>query len=68
MMRAVSLRAPRREVAAWCFYDFADSSFTTLIVTLSYALSFRGVVAADLGAKGSTCWGAAIAAAGGVAS
>jgi UMF1 family MFS transporter len=62
MMRAVSLRAPRREVAAWCFYDFADSSFTTLIVTLSYALYFRGVVAADLGARGSTYWGAAIAA------
>jgi UMF1 family MFS transporter len=62
MMRAVSLRAPRREVAAWCLYDFADSSFTTLIVTLSYALYFRGVVAADLGAKASTYWGASIAA------
>ena len=61
-MRAVSLRAPRREVAAWCLYDFADSSFTTLIVTLSYALYFRGVVAADRGAAASTYWGASIAA------
>ncbi|HET8946864.1 MAG TPA: MFS transporter [Candidatus Polarisedimenticolia bacterium] len=57
----MSLRAPRREVAAWCLYDFADSSFTTLIVTLSYALYFRGVVASGMGSRASTWWGASIA-------
>ena len=52
---------PRREVAAWCLYDFADSAFTTLIVTVCYALYFRGVVAADRGAAASTYWGVSIA-------
>src|SRR5262245_11661242 len=61
MMPPVSLRAPRREVAAWCLYDFADSAFTTLIVTVTYALYFRGVVAADKGAAASTYWGVSIA-------
>ncbi|HZN02201.1 MAG TPA: MFS transporter [Candidatus Polarisedimenticolia bacterium] len=56
----MSLRAPRREVAVWCLYDFADSAFTTLIVTVTYALYFRGVVAADKGAAASTYWGLSI--------
>ncbi|HUD70742.1 MAG TPA: MFS transporter [Dongiaceae bacterium] len=55
-------KATRREIAAWCLYDFADSSFTTLIVTVSYALYFRGVVAADLGARADFYWGLSIAA------
>ncbi|HKQ98082.1 MAG TPA: MFS transporter [Candidatus Polarisedimenticolia bacterium] len=55
-------KAARREIVAWCLYDFADSSFTTLIVTVSYALYFRGVVAADLGARADFYWGLSIAA------
>ena len=27
--------AAPREIFSWCFYDFANSSFTTLIVTLA---------------------------------
>ena len=35
---------PRRQVAAWCLFDFANSSYTTLIVTVVFAVYFREVV------------------------
>jgi len=54
-------KASNREIASWCLYDFADSAFTTLIVTVSYALYFRGVVATSLGARASFYWGLSIA-------
>jgi UMF1 family MFS transporter len=56
----VSPRASRKEVLAWCLYDFADSSFTTLIVTVAYGLYFRSVVAGDLGAVADLYWGISI--------
>jgi UMF1 family MFS transporter len=53
---------PRRvEILAWCLYDFADSSFTTVIVTVAYGLYFRSVVAGDRGVAADAWWGAAIA-------
>ena len=52
----------RGELLAWCLYDFADSSFTTLIVTVAYGLYFRSVVAGHLGARADFYWGASIAA------
>ncbi len=50
-------RAPRealppagpKELWAWCLYDFANSSFTTLIITVAFSVYFVQVVAADLG-------------------
>jgi UMF1 family MFS transporter len=51
----------RREIVAWCLYDFADSSFTTLIVTVSYGLYFRSVVAGHLGPAADFYWGLSIA-------
>ncbi|MBD0305755.1 MAG: MFS transporter [Nitrospiraceae bacterium] len=39
----------RKELWAWCMYDFANSSFTTLIVTVAYSVYFVQVVAAHLG-------------------
>ena len=44
--------AGTRELWAWCFYDFANSSFTTLIVTVAYSVYFVRVVAAPLGQTG----------------
>lgn len=38
-----------RERWAWCLYDFANSSFTTLIVTVAYSVYFVQVVAGHLG-------------------
>jgi UMF1 family MFS transporter len=58
----MATKASRSEIAAWCLYDFADSAFTTIIVTVSYALYFRGVVAAEAGARASFYWGVSIAA------
>jgi UMF1 family MFS transporter len=42
-----------REIWAWCMYDFANSSFTTLIVTVAYAVYFVQVVARDVGPTGT---------------
>jgi len=52
-----------KELWAWCLYDFANSSFTTLIITVAYSVYFVQVVAHDLG--GATAervwfWGYAI--------
>jgi UMF1 family MFS transporter len=38
-----------KELWAWCLYDFANSSFTTLIITVAYSVYFIQVVARDLG-------------------
>ncbi len=51
--------AAPREIFSWCFYDFANSSFTTLIVTLAYSVYFRQVVVAE-GGRGDLLWGRAI--------
>lgn len=60
-MTRVADKASRREIAAWCLYDFADSSFTTLIVTVSYGLYFRSVVAGRFGPAADFYWGLSIA-------
>lgn len=56
----MSAKASRIEVLAWCLYDFADSSFTTLIVTVAYGLYFRSVVAGHLGTAADFYWGLSI--------
>ena len=43
-----------REVLAWCLYDFANSSFTTLIVTVAYSIYFVQVVARPYTAGGDS--------------
>jgi UMF1 family MFS transporter len=47
-----------RERAAWCLYDFADSAFTTVVVTAFYVLYFKSVVVGDA-ALGDWYWGLA---------
>ena len=37
----------RRAVWSWCFYDFANSPFTTLVVTFIYAAFFTTTIATD---------------------
>ena len=48
----------RREVWGWCMYDFADSAFTTVIVTTLYALYYKKIVVAD-DQRGDLLWGLA---------
>lgn len=52
MNRPPAIPAGRRELWAWCFYDFANSSFSTLIVTVAYSVYFIQVVAADVSPPG----------------
>ncbi len=50
----------RREIFGWCCFDFANSAYTTIIVTVVYAVYFAKVVAeGDPGAAG--WWGSALA-------
>ncbi len=37
----------RREVAAWAMYDFANSGYTTVVITAVFSAYFVGVVAGD---------------------
>ena len=43
----VSLQVPRREVLAWAMYDFANSGYTTVVLTAVFNAYFVGVVAGD---------------------
>ena len=35
----------KREIISWCFFDFANSSFTTIIITIVFSVYFVKVVA-----------------------
>lgn len=45
----------KRAIAAWCLYDWANSAFTTLVVTFVYATYFTQNFAAD-NDYGTTLW------------
>ncbi len=46
----------RREIFGWCCFDFANSAFTTIIITVVYSVYFQSVVAGgDTRAEG--WWG-----------
>ena len=49
----------RREVFGWCMYDVADSAYTTVIVTVLYALYYKLIVVAD-DRLGDFLWGLAV--------
>lgn len=47
------------EKLSWCFFDFANSSFTTVVVTVVFADYFQGTVVPPegwLGLKGVSLW------------
>ena len=52
---------PRREIFGWCCYDFANSAFITVVVTVVYGPYFTGVVAAGW-AGANTLWSVTLAA------
>jgi UMF1 family MFS transporter len=55
--------ASPKELFAWCLYDFANSAFPTLIITVAYSVYFVRVVAQDLGeatAERLWFWGYAV--------
>lgn len=44
---SASVRDDRKTLAAWCFFDWANSPFTTLVVTFIYGTYFTKAVARD---------------------
>ncbi len=49
----------RREIASWCLYDFANSAFTTLIVTFIFSEFFARVIVGDM-VRGTVLWTRAV--------
>lgn len=37
-------RAPLREIFGWCMFDFANSSYTTVIISVSYCIIFSEII------------------------
>lgn len=52
-------RTQRREVFAWCLYDFGSSAFNTLILTFIFSLFFAQVIAPDYD-TGTVWWTRAV--------
>ncbi len=48
-----------REIFSWCMYDFANSAFPTLIVTVAYSVYFKQIVAGG-GGSGDFLWGVSL--------
>lgn len=48
-------RTTRGEIFAWCLYDFANSSYTTVIITVAFSVYFTTIIAA--GTDGARLWG-----------
>jgi UMF1 family MFS transporter len=50
----------RREIFGWCCYDFANSAFVTVVITVVFGPFFSGVIAADSPAA-NTLWSVILA-------
>ena len=50
----------RREIFGWCCYDFANSAFITVVITVIFGPYFTGVVAAG-NAAANTLWSVILA-------
>ena len=59
MSRGRASVVDKRTVRSWILYDFANSSFTTIVVTFIYAVYFAEKIAAD-GTAGLAQWGWAV--------
>src|SRR5260221_304217 len=59
MQRALSADVKLREVWAWSMYDFANSGYTTVVITAVYGAYFVGVVA-DNAPWATFAWTAAL--------
>ncbi|MFA6961362.1 MAG: MFS transporter [Opitutaceae bacterium] len=51
----------KSEILGWCCFDFANSAFTTIIITVVYSVYFQKVVAAG-NSQAEGWWGTALAA------
>jgi UMF1 family MFS transporter len=53
----------RRRIVAWCLFDWANSPYTTLVVTFVYSAYFAQSFAPDV-VTGTALWSRAVAIAG----
>lgn len=53
------MRASRAAVVSWCLFDFANSAYTTLIITVAYSVYFRDAVVGAADNRGDRLWGLA---------
>ena len=53
--QAENERGRRRAIGSWCLYDWANSAFTTLVVTFVYSAYFTAAFADDPG-RGTALW------------
>ncbi len=60
---AAPINSSRAPLAAWCLYDFANSAFTTIVITFVFATYFATGIAADPD-TGAALWSLAMAVAG----
>lgn len=58
-MPVAGARRLRRDVVGWCLFDFANSSYTTLITTVAFSVYFREAVAGAHDRNGDLLWGLA---------
>jgi UMF1 family MFS transporter len=56
---AKPLRGSKRAIWSWALFDFANSPFTTLVVTFVYATYFTKAIAADVN-SGTELWSRAV--------
>ena len=59
--RAAQTPGRRRTIWSWCLYDWANSAFTTLVVTFVYSAYFTAAFADDPG-RGTALWSRGITA------
>ncbi len=52
----MSSRSRKLEIFSWCAYDFANSAYPTLIVTVAYSIYFKKIVAGG-GGSADFLWG-----------
>ena len=50
-----SAQGKTRQIWSWCLYDFANSAFTTLVVTFVYATYFAQGIVGDV-ERGTVLW------------
>lgn len=50
----------RRRVLAWCFYDFANSAYSAVIIATVFSVYFARVIVGNEAGRGDQVWGWAI--------
>ena len=58
----MSTKGRKLDIVSWCLYDFANSAYPTLIVTVAYSVYFKNIVAGGV-ENSDFLWGISLSAA-----